>query len=411
MANLLLAQGRPKEAEKQVKDVLREDPQNHFALSLLGRCKYDQHQYKEGIDLVQQAIRIDPHEGYYFYLLAFGYYRIDANETAQKCLKKAIELNPYAPDFFGLWSLILIEEKNFKVALERANEGLAVDAENITCLNARSTALNKLKRVDEAIDTMQDALEKDPENDFTHVTVGWNLLEKGRNKEAAEHFKEALRINPNLPGAKAGLKESLKSKIPPYKWLLQYSFWINNKSKRARWAIPVAILIAVRVIADTSSAAGKGWQIVGGVIIALYLLFVATTWIINPLANFFLLFDKNGKYALTNSEKWSAILMISALISCILIMLLSLKMGEGSDENMLYAGILILSLALPLGHMKYPVQFRNNKMVQWYSMALIAAALIIVALIFVDPSLRDALVLAYAVGFVGYTWSSLLSSR
>src|SRR5258708_36390672 len=97
-ASLLLQQGRPKDAEKQLNDVLKEDPQNHYALSLMARCKYDLHLFKEGINIVQQAIRINPQEGYYFYLLAFGYYRIDANEAAQKCLKKAVELNPYAPD-------------------------------------------------------------------------------------------------------------------------------------------------------------------------------------------------------------------------------------------------------------------------------------------------------------------------
>lgn len=410
-ANLLLAQGRPKEAEKQLNDVLKEDPQNDYALSLLGRCKYDLHLFKDGISIVQQAIRINPHEGYYFYLLAFGYYRIDANETAQKCLQKAIELNPYSPDFFGLWSLILIEEKNFKAALERANEGLAVDAENITCLNARSTALNKLKRVDDAIATMQDALNKDPENDFTHTTIGWNLLEKGRNKEAAEHFKEALRINPNLPGAKAGLKEALKSKILPYKWLLQYSFWINNKGKSARWVFPLALFAAVRVIDASSINAGREWKIAGGVIIALYLLFVATTWIINPLANFFLLFDKNGKYALTNSERWSAILMIAALLLGIASILLSLGMQEGPGTNVLFVGILVLSMALPLGHMKYPIRLRGNKMIQWYSIALVSAALIFAALVFILPSIREGLLIAYAIGFVGYSWASLFSSK
>jgi tetratricopeptide (TPR) repeat protein len=410
-ANLLLAQGRPKDAEKQLNDLLKEDPENDYALSLLGRCKFDLHLFKEGISIVQQAIRINPHEGYYFYLLAFGYYRIDANETAQKCLQKAVELNPYAPDFFGLWSLILIEEKNFKVALEKANEGLAVDAENITCLNARSTALNKLKRVDDAIATMQDALEKDPENDFTHTTVGWNLLEKGRYKEATEHFKEALRINPNLPGAKAGLKEALKSKIPPYKWLLQYSFWINNKGKKARWVFPLALFAIVRFIDLSSLNASREWKIAGGAIIALYLLFVATTWIINPLANFFLLFDKNGKYALANSERWSAILMISALLPGIAIILLSLGMEEQQGTNLLFVGILILSLALPLGHMKYPIRLKGNNLIQWYSMALVAAALIFTVLIFIFTPIRENLLIAYAVGFVGYSWASLFSSK
>ena len=68
---------------------------------------------------------------------------------------------------------------------------------------------------DEAIQTMEYALAQDPENELTHATVGWNYLEKGKHKIAVNHFREALRIDPNYNNAKDGLKESLKSKIAP----------------------------------------------------------------------------------------------------------------------------------------------------------------------------------------------------
>jgi Tfp pilus assembly protein PilF len=71
---------------------------------------------------------------------------------------------------------------------------------------------------------MQTALSQDPDNEMTHATFGWNLLEKGRHKEATKHFLEALRIEPDYSSARSGLKEALKSKVPPYRWLLQYSF-------------------------------------------------------------------------------------------------------------------------------------------------------------------------------------------
>ena len=38
---------------------------------------------------------------------------------------------------------------------------------------------------------------KEPDNEFTHATVGWNIFEKGNHKKANQHFREALRINPN----------------------------------------------------------------------------------------------------------------------------------------------------------------------------------------------------------------------
>jgi tetratricopeptide (TPR) repeat protein len=150
---------------------------------------------------------------------------------ARDNLSKAIRLNPYNPEYFGILSFIYLNEKNYEVALQNANEGLELDPENITCLNARSRALNKLKRTDEAVDTIGDSLSKDPDNEFTHATMGWNYFERGDQKKAAKHFREALRTNPNYESARLGLKESLKSNFTPYKLVIQFGMWMSEKGK------------------------------------------------------------------------------------------------------------------------------------------------------------------------------------
>ena len=165
-ADLLLEQGRYKDAEGYIKQVLEQEPENDEALALLARSYINSGKIDEGIQAINRAIAIDPNNSFYFYLLAFGYYRKDMNTAAINTLHKAIELNPYYAEYFGLLSLIHIEERDFELALEKANEGLALNARNITCLNARATALNKLKRTEAAFETMQDALSEDPHQHF-----------------------------------------------------------------------------------------------------------------------------------------------------------------------------------------------------------------------------------------------------
>ena len=147
-------------------------------LSLLAKCRLDLRDFQSASDLIESAIRQAPTEDYYFYLYAFTKYQQDKNSNALVHLKQACALNPYAAAYFGLWAMILIEEKQFEAALTKANEGLALDPEELTCLNARATALNKLKRIDDAVITMNNALKQDPGNEFTHTTIGWNLLER-----------------------------------------------------------------------------------------------------------------------------------------------------------------------------------------------------------------------------------------
>lgn len=406
-AQLLLAQGRPKDAERQLADALRIDPENDYALGLLARCKYDQKQIPAGIEAVKSAIRIMPGEGYYYYLLAFGYYQLDQHEPALRFLQRAVELSPWSAEFFGLWGLVLLEEKKFELALQKANEGLAVEAENITCLNVRSTALNKLRRTDDAMETMQDALNQDPENAWTHTTVGWNLLEKGRHNDAATHFREALRLQPNLEGAREGLKQAMKSKIPPYKWLLQYSFWINNKGKNARWAIPVGIYIGVQVLSRLSFEGGGNLVMIGYFVAALYLLFVITSWVINPLANFFLLFYKDGKYALSQREKINAIALVVALTTGLALMVIGILLPEPSLV-IIKAGLVAMSLGLPLGHMHFPLRIKGNSWVQWFSIALVVlGGVTIVASLAASGQQADSLQNIYLVAFILYTWASV----
>lgn len=404
-ARLLLDQGRTNDSIKEIKRVLQQEPGNDEALSIYARCLFDNNEITEGIEIVLQAIRIDPENSFYFYLLAFGYYKKDQTPAALTNLNKAININPYNPEFFGLLAFIHIEDKEFTLALEKADEGLTLDPENITCLNARSMALNKLRRTDDAIETMKNALAQDPDSEFTHATIGWNFLEKGKHKDAAKHFREALRINPNHNSARMGLKEALKSKIPPYKWLLQYSFWVNNKGKKARWIIPIALYIGIRVFSGILNS-NESTEFVGGTIIALYLVFVVTSWIINPLANFFLLFHPDGKYALDQTERWTAITVVSSLLLGCILFVPALTTGPlgGVNPALMIATVAFWLMAMPLGDIQYPLSFKAGGSANKAGLALVSLGLLTILLAFIYFPAAIVTGGLFAIAFVLNNW-------
>jgi len=408
-ANLLLQQRRYKDAETHIRQALGQDPENDHAFSMLSRCYLNSNQYDKAIDAVQQAIAIAPNASYYFYLLGFCYYKKHENYPSIANLEKAIELNPYGTEYFGLLAFVLIDETRFEKALEKANEGLAIEADNVTCLNARATALNKLRRTDDAIETMNTALAKDPDNEVTHNSIGWNLLERGRNKEAQKHFMEALRINPNYSGARTGLKESLKSKIFLYKWLLQYSFWLRNKGKNSRVALPIVLFVVFRVIIAVSSA-NKNTESIAWILGGIYIFIIITSWTINSIANFVLLFHSLGKYSLSNTEKWGAINSVSALIAGIAIIALSgFTAGTVYEEGVIPVGMICLSLALPFGKMEYPITLRNIGWKVKYAVGLVGFGLLILLLYATVPSSALPLFMFYLMAFLVYNWSGAVS--
>src|SRR4030095_16450832 len=112
-ANLLLDQGRNKDAEKQVMQVLDQEPNNDQALSILARCYMNSDEVDKGIEIINKAVAIEPNESFYFYLLGFGYFQKEMLLPAKDNLSKAIQLNPYNPEYFGMLSFIFLNEKNY----------------------------------------------------------------------------------------------------------------------------------------------------------------------------------------------------------------------------------------------------------------------------------------------------------
>ena len=407
---LLLEQGRFNDAERFIRQALEKDPNNGSALAAMARCYLNNNKIDQGIEMAHQAIAVEPNNDFYFYLLGFGYLRKDELIIAKTQLHKAIELDPYHAEYFGMLALVYLESKDFEKALEMANEGLALEADNITCLNARSSALNKLKRIDEAFQTMDDALAQDPDNEFTHNVIGWNLLERGDHRQALVHFREALRIAPDNENAKAGMKEALKSRILPYKWLLQYSFWVHNKGKRFQSILPIALYVVFRILISASNStdnSGLTWLLV-----STYILLVVTSWTIESIANFILLYHPVGRYALTTTEKWSAINVVAALGTGLAMMGLShfTDLGAGTDygEMLFFAGMVSLSLALPLSNTSYPVRFKR----EWrtlYGLSLIVMGLVSLLVFAIIPGAAMGLFICYGIAFLAYNWIGLIA--
>ena len=383
-ARLLLQQGRTNDAVQQLKMVLQQDPDNTDALAMMARCQFAQKNFEAGIATMQNVLALEP-GSYNFYLLGFGYYSAGKNGLAMEAFQQSQSMDPWFVENYGLLSHVLLEQKKFSEALDMANEGLAIEAENITCLNARSIALNKMRKTADAIDTMQNALAQDPDNEYTHCTVGWNYLEKGQHKTACRHFKEALRINPQMHNAQEGLKEALKSKIAPYRWLLLYSFWLNNQGKKMRWIIPVGMYLAVRV-ASSLLRLKDGTENIVTILVGAYLLFILTSWLITPLANFFLLFHPDGKYALAQTEKITAMSVMASLMAGLVCFSVALLL-PAENKNLVSASYLamaaFLAMSVPLGNIEYPLSFKNYGTQNKISMLLVLLGIFTVLLAFI----------------------------
>ncbi len=399
-AELLRVQKRYKEAEQQIGVVLQNNPEDVDALMILGHCKLDTKQTDEAITILKQTLQYEAHNDYVFYLIAFAYYQNNHNLFALHFLDKALAIFPYNAGYFALKAHILLEEKDYQIALEAANNGLAVDAENVGCLNARSTALFRLNRKEEAYETINEALELDPEDYRTHANYGWHYLEKGKYKKATHHFREALRLNPNYVYAKKGYKAALKSRMPFYRWMLQYSLWISRQQRGVRIGLPLGLWLLVNLLNYVKTNAFLTQF--ATVLLIFYVLFFVMTWLSSAFANLYLLFTKHGKYVLDDSERYSAISVgITTAIAIALVIL-----GFMVNEGFFILAALVASFALPINELVFPIKLfkGNGRLVTAHIMLILGLAALIT--VFLSSQIGTFFGIVYFIFLVGFTWSS-----
>ena len=344
-------------------------------------------------------MQFDSNKDYVFYLLSFTYYQKSDSKNALLYLKEALSIFPYNPGYFALAAHIHLENKDYQAALDAADAGLSMEAENVSCLNARSSALFRLNKKEEARETIHEALSVDPENYITHTNYGWHHLEKGRHKDAANHFKEALRINPNYAYARQGYKSALKSRLIFYRWMLQSNLWLAQQNKRLRLGMIFGIWILVAGI----NAAGERspLQYVCYTIMLLYFTIVVFSWIGSAVANLYLMATPHGRYILTNQEKWEARMVGISLLFALIALMVVLFV----NQDYLFIPGVIAGMSIIFNEIDFPIRPFQVKGRVLFSHIILSTGILCCLVACINFQAATSIAIVYALLFVGFIWS------
>lgn len=395
---ILIQQKKFTAAERLLADLLREDSNDIHFLSLLAEVNLQQDKFDNANKIIDNAIALSPDAPHLFYVKSRIAIQQDKFTEAEKYIHQAIELDPHDADYFALLANIRLGRKQFNEALDLANQALEIDAENLLALNTRSTALNKLNRRDESFETIEGALREDPNNAYTHTNYGWGLLEKGDHKKALEHFKEALSNDPTFEYAQSGMLEALKATNPVYRLFLKYSFWMGNLTARYQWGVIIGFYLgsrALKVIARSNEALQPYLL----PLIILLALIAFSTWVIGPIGNLFLRFNKYGQMLLDDRKKMSSNFVAISL--GVFVAGLSLYLAL-SDEKMLTIAIFGFAMMLPLATMFSPSRSKYGLLI--YTISLGVVGFIAIGLTFWTGEMFNLLTMLFMLGFAGFQW-------
>jgi len=398
-ALVLLEQQRFDLAEAKLRESLATAPEQGAAHALLAHCLCERKEWEEATTEAQQAIHLEPDLPAAHAALARVLTDRNRFDEAEEAVAEALRLEPGNPDYFAQQASIHLCRRDWPGALDAAERGLALDPEHITCGNMHAMALVKLGRRDEAGRNIASALARDPEDAFSHANQGWTLLHQGERQKALEHFREALRLEPGMEFARAGIVEALKAKNWLYGLMLRYFLWMERLSGTTQWVIILGGYFGYRAL---SSLARQRPDLAVWIwpALVLYLLFAVLTWIASPLFNLLLRLDRFGRHALSRDQvvasNWVAGLLAPALILAVIWLV--------TDNSLALLGALLCGLLL------LPVSAAFHCQPGWPRrvMVLYTIALAVLGLSFLPLVMMKLADYGYLVLQV-FLWGSILS--
>jgi Tfp pilus assembly protein PilF len=296
---------RPDLAAKELRLAIAQEPDAGYMHGLLASCLLDAGEKDPAFNEARQCIKLSPNSPIGFHTLAHCHFQTGEMLEAEVAIEEALRLDPHEPSYWGLLANIEIQNNNLEKALKAAENGLELDPAHAHCHNLRALILTKQGKSEQAKHSMDTAMAANPEHALTHAYRGWTLLEQHQHEQSREHFREALRLDPSLEWARAGMIKALEMRH----WACQLHRRLANK-----WAgLAVVLWFCFNFQLKSWHLAGPEWQAIALTLLSFaswtswaafaFFTFLPYTLINEPILRFLLQFDPDGQYVLTKEEK------------------------------------------------------------------------------------------------------------
>ncbi len=181
----------PSDAARAYRGALQVNPSDTVALRGLGQVLRKSGQTADALDVLQRAVRLDPHnpEGWQALSLA----HLDRQEwgTAQDCLERAVVLDPSWLEGRRLLSMALERQGLFGDAADEARRAFESMPRSQDCLKLYIHLMLRLERREEAREVILDMVNRGVEDPNLHNAVAELYFYDKMYEESKRHFRAA----------------------------------------------------------------------------------------------------------------------------------------------------------------------------------------------------------------------------
>jgi protein O-GlcNAc transferase len=190
--------GDLQQAENLYKQILIEQPDNHFVYQYLGILYYQRKNYDAAIEYIKKALQFNPDDAPAYYNLGTIYKDRGQLNEAIDSFEKSLALQPDNADAYVNKGIIQKESGHFDEALACFHEAVRLNPDHTVAYYNMGVLYKEQKQSDDAIRSFQKTLQLDPNILAAHSHLGYIYYDTDRLDEAVACYQNAIQTNPNL---------------------------------------------------------------------------------------------------------------------------------------------------------------------------------------------------------------------
>ena len=194
----LHTQGKFAEAEHAYAELIRRQPGNFQALHLYGVLALQRGQTERGIELLRQALKLEPRQPLAHRDLGNAFQQLRRFEEALASYDKALALKSDLADAHNNRGIALAGLHRLDEALISYGRAIALKPDYAQAYNNRGTVLADQKRAAEALADFSQAIALDPFYAKAFNNRAGVLAEMGRHEEALQDHDRAIACHPEI---------------------------------------------------------------------------------------------------------------------------------------------------------------------------------------------------------------------
>jgi tetratricopeptide (TPR) repeat protein len=190
------ARGDLPEAERKYLELIRRSPEMASARQNLGIVYLAEHKYSDAVEVLQEAVKLDPKEPGGWFIQGLAYYEMYEPLKAVAAFRTALRLNPDDKNVQLYLGKAQIQARDYNGAAQILGK-LAKSSPNDPTVSY-NLGVAHMKLMLEDLDRLGAVA---PQSHLLFLLLAQEAETRGDDDAAARFYKEALRANPQVTGA------------------------------------------------------------------------------------------------------------------------------------------------------------------------------------------------------------------